>query len=122
MSIEVSKLRDVMAKSLGTSGTGFEDMVISAVNDVARDLRSKTYLDFTINGADGEYADRIDNEIDLDKKYVTVFKDGIRFYLGLAGEWGREPDEMAGQQYQRSLAQAQREAMIGEDPDTGFVR
>lgn len=122
MSIEVSKLRDVMARSLGASGTGFDDNVISAVNDVARDLRSRTVLDFSINGEDGEYADRIDNDIDLDKKYVSVFKDGIRYYLGLSGEWGREPDEEALMQYRRSISQAQREALIDEDGDTGFVR
>ena len=122
MSIDVSKLRDAMERTLGSSGTGFDEMIVSSVNDVSRDLRSRTMLSFSINGDDGEYADRIDNIIDLDKKYISVYKDGIRYYLGLAGEWGRKPDKNAFMQYQLAMAQAQREAMIDEDPDIGFIR
>lgn len=122
MAIEVSKLRDYFAETLGSSGSSFEKILISGVNDVSRDLRSETLLNPAPSGEDTENVEQINETLDLDNKYVKVYKDGIRFYMGLAGEWGREPSGNEERLYMRSLGQAQRMAYKDEDPDTGFVR
>jgi hypothetical protein len=120
--IEVSKLHDYAAKVLGASGRNFQELAISAVNDVSRDLRSRTVMDVATSGDDGESVAALSDTITLDQKYLTVYKRGLLFYMGLSGGWGREPDENAERYYRMALGEAQRLALVEEDGDVGFVR
>lgn len=122
MAIEVEKLHSFTARSFGSSGRDFDDMLISAVNDVSRDLRRDTYETVATSGSDGENVERITDAIDLGKKYIKVYKDGIRYYMSIASEWGREPDGNEEAIYRRSMADAQYISRTDKDPDVGFVR
>jgi hypothetical protein len=115
MSIEVSELHSVMSKTLGASGRHFDELFLSALNDVSRELTMRTFLEPSI-------VTSLTDSIDLDAKYVTCYKDGIRYFMSKSGEWGRQPDDNEDAVWQRSFANAQAEAFVDEDPDVGFVR
>jgi len=122
MSLEASKLYQYASRVLGTSGMDFEEAVISAINDVSRDLRSKTKLTVSVSGDSSTNVEQKSETIDLDDQYLSVYKRGIIYYVGISGEWGREPDQYAFMNYRRAMGEAQRLAREDEDPDVGFVR
>jgi hypothetical protein len=115
MSIEVEKLHSITSKTLGASGKHFDEMFVSAVNDVSRVLSMRTFLS-------PPSVTKITDTLSVDEKYVTVYKDGVRYFMSQMGEWGRQPSENEGAIWQRSFADASAESMIDEDPDVGFVR
>lgn len=111
--INLSQLRDRLARKIGGGGSYFDSLFVESVNDVVRDLNRECFQELDeVDGMDS---------IDLDNAFYPAFREGVFYYLQNNSEFSREPDPTAYGKYRRALAECQFYAIEDLDPSTGTM-
>ena len=107
--IDVNRLKTLMGSRTRGSGSDWDYIFYVSLNDMIRDLKTKTSLSL-------DYIDE-DNppdEIDLDEKYTAVMRDGIAYHMQKNATWARVSEEVSDVDYRKSMMEAVGESIEDE--------
>lgn len=114
MAISIAKLKRAAEQRFRGSGSDFDFVFYSAINDVIQDLITETVIpDLTAIDEDNPPL-----VLDIDEAYYPAFREGVPYYMMKNAIWARQNEQVQDAEYRRALADVQARAIEKELPTT----